>query len=179
MPLANNYIADDNFLTPLEVVTLVFTNKNTDLSLISKQIRDVAEIAHIIEPLGFDFFVHLKSQFTAPAVPTADETVLMDNWIKPTLAEFTKFELILEIQNQSTSSGIVGNIPEFASLVSPAQLNVYKQDTYRKGKVLISQLINFLNKNATSFPEYQSESGSGLLCGNKTGAIKTHGMIIY
>jgi hypothetical protein len=176
MAITNNYMADAPFMTATEVIAKVFTNQNTDTSLITNEILRVAEIAHIIEPLGFDFFVHLKDAFQN-GTQTAEEIVLMDDWIKPTLAQFTKFELILEIQNQSTSSGIVGNIPEFASLVNASDLNVYKQDTYRKGKVLKEQMEKFLNKNVDEFPEFKNQSSG--LCNSSSGTIKTHGMIIY
>ena len=169
-------MADAPFLTAAEVITKSFTNQNTDPQLITSEIRKIAEVAHIIEPLTRDFYIHLKTVFTA-STQTADETVLMDNWIKPTLAQFTKFELILEIQNQSTSSGIVGNIPEFASLVSPSDLNVFKQDVYRKGKVLKEQMEKFLDENSSEFPEYKA--GGTSLCDTNSGTIKTHGMIIY
>ena len=176
MAIVENYMADAPFLTPTEVVALVFTNQNTDLTLITSEILRISEIAHIIEPLGRDFFIHLKRAFQG-GTQTADEITLMDDWIKPTLAQFTKFELLLEIQNQDTSSGIVGNIPEFASLVSASDLNVYKQDIFRKGKVLKEQMGKFLDKNSNEFPEYGSD-GSGL-CNKGNSAIKTHGMIIY
>tara|TARA_R100000805_G_scaffold10189_1_gene11795 strand:+ start:6552 stop:7091 length:540 start_codon:yes stop_codon:yes gene_type:complete len=179
MAVINNFMSLATFLTANEVIQKVFTNQNTDPSLISTEIRQIAEVAHIIEPLGRDFYIHLKEAFDG-STQTPDETILMDNWIQPCLAQFTKFEVILEIQNQSTSSGIVGNIPEFASLVSPSDLNVYKQDVFRKGKILKEQMLDFLNDNSNSYPEYQSESGSGILCSeNKSGTVKTHGMIIY
>ena len=176
MAIVNNYMADAPFMTPTEVINKVFTNKNTDTVLITDEVLRVAEIAHIIEPLGFDFYIHLKRAFEG-GTETAEEIVLMKDWIKPTLAQFTKFELILEIQNQDTSSGIVGNIPEFASLVSASDLNVYKQDTFRKGKVLKEQMEIFLNKNSSEFPEYKN--GGSSLCNNGSGTVKTHGIILY
>jgi hypothetical protein len=177
MAVVENFMNDAPFMTGQEVIDAVFTNKNTEPNLISKEIRQISEIAHIIEPLGRDFFIHLKDAFQN-GTQTADETTLMSDWIKPCLAQFTKFEVILEIQNQSTSSGIVGNIPEFASLVSASDLNVYKQDTFRKGKVLKEEMEKFLNKNSASFPEYNN--GGSTLCDNGgPGTIKTHGMIIY
>lgn len=112
MAITENYMADNPFMTPAEVINLSFTNKNTDITLISTEIRKLAEVAHIMEPLGRDFFIHLKDAFHNNT-ETANETILMDDWIKPTLAFYTRFELILDIQNQSTSSGIVHNIPEF------------------------------------------------------------------
>ena len=178
MAITENYMADAPFMTATEVINLSFTNKNTDANLISAEIRKVAEIAHIIEPLGRDFFIHLKDAFDA-GTETAEETTLMDDWIKPTLAWFTRFELILEIQNQSTSSGIVHNIPEFANVVSASDLKVYKQDTYRKGKVMTEQMEKFLDENSSEFPEYQSSSDSDILCNKNKFVSKQHGMIIY
>ena len=176
MALTNNYMQDAPFMTASEVIQLTFTNKNTDPSLINGQQRVLTEIAHIKEPLGDDFYIHLKDAFDA-GTETADEIVLMDNWIKPTLAWFTRFEIILEIQNQSTSSGIVNNMPEFSHIVTPSDLNVYKQDTYRKGKVMLKAMMEFINENASLFPEYSG--GSTSLCGSNASVTKNHGMIIY
>lgn len=176
MALTNNYMADAAFMTAQEVIDLSFTNQNTDPTLISKQQRVLAEIAHIKEPLGEDFYIHLKDAFDA-GTQTADETTLMTDWIKPTLAWFTRFELLLEIQNQTTSSGVVHNMPEFSHLVSPADLNVFKQDTYRKAKVMVKAMIEWIDENASSFPEYGA--GSSSICSTNASVTKNHGMIIY
>ena len=178
MAIVENYMADAPFMTAAEVITFAFTNKNTDTSLISSEVRKLAEVAHIMDPIGRDFYIHLKDAFDG-GTETADETTLMTDWIKPTLAWFTRFELIVEIQHQSTSSGIVHNIPEFANVVSSDELNVYKQDTYRKGKVMLEQMIKFLDKNYTEFPEYADATDVDLLCNKNKIVSKTHGMIIY
>ena len=178
MAIVENYMADAPFMTAAEVITFAFTNKNTDTSLISSEVRKLAEVAHIMDPIGRDFYIHLKDAFDA-GTETAEETTLMTDWIKPTLAWFTRFELILEIQNQSTSSGIVHNIPEFDIVVGSDELNVYKQDTYRKGNVMLGQMIKFLDKNYTEFPEYADATDVDLLCNKNKIVSKTHGMIIY
>jgi hypothetical protein len=178
MAIEENYMADAPFMTAAEVITLSFTNKNTDTNLISTEVRKLAEIAHIMDAIGRDFYIHLKDAFDA-GTQTTNETTLMTDWLKPTLAWFTRFELIVEIQHQSTSSGIVHNIPEFANVVSSDELNVYKQDTYRKGKVMLEQMIKFLDKNSTEFPEYADDSDVDNLCNKNKNVSKTHGMIIY
>lgn len=178
MAITENYMADNPFMTPAEVINLSFTNKNTDITLISTEIRKLAEVAHIMEPLGRDFFIHLKDAFHNNT-ETANETILMDDWIKPTLAFYTRFELILDIQNQSTSSGIVHNIPEFSNVVSAKDLNVYKQDTYRKANVFTEQMVKFLDENSSEFPEYANSSDADILCNKNKIVSKTHGMIIY
>jgi hypothetical protein len=178
MAITENYMADAPFMTEQEVINLAFTNRNTDTSLITAEIRKLAEVAHIMEPLGRDFYIHLKDAFDA-GTETAEETVLMTDWIKPTLAFYTRFELILDIQNQSTSSGIVHNIPEFSNVVSAKDLNVYKQDTYRKANVFTEQMVKFLDENSNEFPEYADSTDADLLCNKNKIVSKTHGMIIY
>lgn len=176
MAVTDDFLSLLNFMTPAEVITMAFTNKNTDPTLITKQMLDVAEIAHIMEPLGRDYYIELKTTFDA-GTQTADESILMEKYIKPTLAFYTLFEMILVIQNQSTSSGIVTNMPEFSAPVTPAQLNVFKQDTYRKAKVMTGTLVAFLQENTSEFTGYGG--GSSNLCDKSSSAIKTHGMIIY
>jgi hypothetical protein len=176
MALTNNYMSDAPFMTGTEVINLTFTNKNTDPVLINNQQLVLTEIAHIKEPLGESFYIHLKDAFQNNTF-TTDEDTLMTDWIKPTLAWFTRFEIILEIQNQSTSSGFVNNMPEFSHLVTPSDLNVYKQDTYRKAKVMLKAMMEFINDNASSFPEYGG--GSSSICGSNASVTKNHGMIIY
>lgn len=176
MALTNNYMSDAAFMTATEVINLTFTNKNTDPVLMNKQQLVLTEIAHIKEPLGESFYIHLKDAFDGGS-QTADETTLMEDWIKPTLAWFTRFEIILEIQNQSTSSGFVNNMPEFSHIVTPSDLNVYKQDTYRKAKVMLKAMMEWINDNASSFPEYGG--GSSSICGSNASVTKNHGMIIY
>lgn len=176
MAVVDDFLNLANFLTPAQVITLSFSNKNTDPQLITKQILDVAEIAHIIEPLGRDYYIELKTTFDG-GTQTADEQILMDKYIQPTLAFFTRFELILEIQNQQTSSGIVTQIPEFSNPTTPSQLNVFKQDTYRKGKVMVGELVAFLQKNTSVFTGYGG--GNTNLCDAGSTVSKTHGFIVY
>ena len=140
----------------------------------------MAEFAHLKSAIGSDFYLHLKKVFNSVPVgtPTTEETNFLAEWLIPTFAWFVRFEVINEIQDNSTSSGIVSAIPDFSKVVTPKELNVYKQDTYRRGNVMIQAMIEFLDKNATEFPEYKSSSSVD--CGNtKTGVSKQHGMIIY
>lgn len=175
-----DYTQYDNLITAAEVISLAFTNQNTDTTLISNNLIQMAEFAHLKSALTDDFYLHLKEVFDAGSStpPTTDETNLMTNWIKPTFAWFVRFEVINEIQMNSTSSGIVSAIPDFSKVVTPKELNVYKQDTYRRGNVMLTELIAFLDENADQFPKYKS--ANGVDCSNKTNAVsKQHGMIIY
>lgn len=180
MAITNNYLAYDPLITAAETITNAFTNQNTDPVLISTNLIQMAEFAHLKSAIGNDYYLHLKKVFNTPAVgtPSAEDTAFLAEWLIPTFSWFVRFEVINEIQDNSTSSGIVTAMPEFSKAVDAKTLNVYKQDTYRRGNVMIQAMIEFLDKNATDFPEYKSSSTVD--CGNtKNGVSKQHGMIIY
>ena len=181
MAIKNNYIGYDPIITPAKVIELAFTNQNTDPTLISSNLIQMAELAHLKLPLGDDLYLRLKQALNTPVVGdplTASETTLYDDWLKPMFAWFVRFEVINEIQNNSTSSGIVSAIPEFSKVVSPKELNVYKQDTYRRGNVMLQAMIEFLDENYAEFPEYKKTTSVDCRTGVNS-VSKQHGMIIY
>tara|TARA_R110000744_G_scaffold104220_1_gene199635 strand:+ start:1202 stop:1744 length:543 start_codon:yes stop_codon:yes gene_type:complete len=180
MAITNNYLGFDPLINAQQVVTYSFTNQNTDLTLISNNLIQMAEFAHLKSAIGKDFYLHLKKVFNTPptGTPTTAETNFMSEWLIPTFAWFVRFEVINEIQDNSTSAGIVTNMPEFSKAVDAKTLNVYKQDTYRRGNVMLQAMIEFLDDNANEFPQYNATTSVD--CGNtKNGVSKQHGMIIY
>jgi len=178
MAVTNNYLGYDPLITAAEVIDLAFTNANTDPALISSNLIQMAELAHLKLPLGDDFYLHLKETYNSTGTGTTIENAFMDEWLKPCFAWFVRFEVINEIQHNSTSAGIVSAIPDFSKVVTPKELNVYKQDTYRRGNVILQEMVTFLDDNPTDFPKYNSSSGVD--CASSRNSVsKQHGMIIY
>jgi len=180
MAITNNYLAYDPLISAAQTITYAFTNANTDPNLISTNLIQMAEFAHLKSAIGDDFYLHLKKVFNTPptGTPTAEETAFMSEWLIPTFAWFVRFEVINEIQDNSTSSGIVTAMPEFSKAVDAKTLNVYKQDTYRRGNVMLQGMIKFLDDNYAEFPAYRNSTSVD--CGNLSNKVsKQHGMIIY
>ena len=123
-------------VTAAEVISNSFTNANTDPALISNNSILLTELAHIKPVLGKKFYEEIKTQHHNGTLSTANQT-LMDDFLTRTLCWFVRFEVINEVQSNSSSMGIVNNIDEFSSIVDPADLNAYKQDTYRKASVYL------------------------------------------
>ena len=98
-----------------EVISQSFTNSNTDPYLISNDTIVMAELAHIKPLLGVKFYAELKEQHNNGTL-TTNNAALMQYYLVPALCWMTRFEVILEIQNNSSSAGIVTNIDEFADL---------------------------------------------------------------
>ena len=163
-----------SLITSAEVISKSFTNDNTDPYLISSNNLIITELAHIKDKLGIKFYGELKEQNNNGTLTTANQTFLTD-YLNDCLAWFTRFEIINEIQMNSTSMGVVTSMDEFSSVVNPSELNVYKQDTYRKAEIFLSDAIEFLNDSdeAANYPTYKNHKPC------RTGVWKNHGIIMY
>jgi len=161
-------------ITASEVISKSFTNANTDPYLISDNNLIITELAHIKDKLGIKFYGELKEQHNNGTL-TANNTTFLTDYLNDCLAWFTRFEIINEIQMNSTSMGVVTSMDEFSSVVNPDELNVYKQDTYRKAEIFLEDAIEYLNDSdqAGDFPTYESNKPC------RTGVWKNHGIIMY
>ena len=171
MANTNQYIP---LVTAAEVISNSFTNANTDPALISNNTILLSELAHLKTAIGKKFYEELKTQNNDGTLTTANQT-LMDDFLIRTLCWFARFEVINEVQSNSSSMGIVHNIDEFSTIIDPAELNAYKQDTYRKSEIYLQDMIEFLNDsdNSASYPTYTANAP----CNTTT--YKNHGIIMY
>jgi len=167
-------------VTPAEVISNSFTNANTDPALISTNTILLSELAHLKSAIGKKFYEELKTQNNVgdyPAVGglTQANQTLMDDFLIRTLCWFARFEVINEVQSNSSSMGIVHNIDEFSTIIDPAELNAYKQETYRKSEIYLKDMLEFLNDsdNSADYPTYTAHAP----CNTTT--YKNHGIIMY
>lgn len=158
-----------------EVISQSFTNANTDPYLISNDTIVMAELAHIKSLLGVKFYGELKQENNNGTL-SVNNQALMTYYLIPALCWMTRFEVILEIQNNSSSAGVVTNLDEFASAVSPSELNVYRQSTYRKGQLFLTDMMDYINgtEQAGFFPTYEANKG----CSTNE-VWKNHGIVMY
>lgn len=158
-----------------EVISQSFTNANTDPYLISNDTIVMGELAHIKPLLGVKFYGELKEQNNNGTL-TADNQSFMTYYLIPALCWMTRFEVILEIQNNSSSAGVVTNLDEFASAVSSDELNVYRQSTYRKGKLFLTDMMDYLrgSEQAGLFPTFENNKA----CMTDE-VFKNHGIVMY
>tara|TARA_R100000781_G_scaffold35114_1_gene25114 strand:+ start:38 stop:619 length:582 start_codon:yes stop_codon:yes gene_type:complete len=171
MANVNQYIT---LVTAAEVISNSFTNANTDTALISTNTILLSELAHIKPALGRKFYEELKTQHNNGTLTTANQT-LMDDFLTRCLCWFVRFEVINEVQSNSTSAGIVHNIDEFATIIDPAELNAYKQDTYRKSEIYLDDMIDYMEGDDQNglYPTYEANRPT------RGQAYKNHGIIMY
>ena len=171
MANANQY---KTLATAAEVISNSFTNANTDPALISTNTILLSELAHLKTAIGKKFYEELKTQNNDGTLTTANQT-LMDDFLIRTLCWFARFEVINEVQSNSSSMGIVHNIDEFSTVIDPSELNAYKQDTYRKAEIYLQDMLSFLNDkdNSADYPTYTAHAPCNVT------TYKNHGIIMY
>ena len=157
-----------------EVISNSFTNANTDPALISNNTILLTELAHIKPAIGKKFYEELKTQHNNGTLTTANQT-LMDDFMTRTLCWYVRFEVINEVQSNSSSMGIVHNVDEFATIVDPSELNAYKQDTYRKAEIYLKDMIDYMEDSDQNglYPTYESDRST------RGYADKNDGIIMY
>jgi hypothetical protein len=171
MANVNQYIP---LVTAGEVISNSFTNANTDTALISNNTILLSELAHLKPALGQKFYEEIKTQHNDGTLTVANQT-LMDDFLTRCLCWFVRFEVINEVQSNSSSAGIVHNIDEFATIIDPAELNVYKQDTYRKAEIYLKDMIDYMTDSDQSglYPTFDAHKP----CNDNV--YKNHGIIMY
>ena len=171
MANVNQYIP---LVTAAEVISNSFTNANTDTALISNNTILLSQLAHLKSALGQKFYEEIKTQHNDGTLTTANQT-LMDDFLTRCLCWFVRFEVINEVQSNSSSAGIVHNIDEFATIIDPAELNVYKQDTYRKAEIYLKDMIDYMTDSDQSglYPTFDANKP----CSDNV--YKNHGIIMY
>ena len=168
----------NKFVTASEVISTAFTNQATDTALISDAILEIAELAHIKPELGLDMYEELKTQNHNSTLTTANSD-LLTHYLKPALCWFVRFEVMNEIQYNTTSAGLVVNVSDFSTPANVEQFNQMKSDTFRKAQVLLDDMIAYITHDdqTNDYPLYGKDSDSSIP--DTDIASKMNGIIFY
>lgn len=147
----------NTLITADEVVSKAFTDSSIDSSYFTTQIIRLAEIKHLKEALGHEFFYELKNQHHNDSLST-DNTALMNEYLMTCLAWFVRFETMDEMQYRTTNSGVVSTIDDYVEDVGNSQYNLAKQKVYSNAKVLLDDMIWYLDSSEQNnkFATYNS-----------------------
>ena len=168
----------NKFVTASEVISTAFTNQATDTALISDAILEIAELAHIKPNLGLDMYEELKTQNHNGTLTTANSD-LLTHYLKPALCWFVRFEVMNEIQYNTTSAGLVVNVSDFSTPANVEQFNQMKSDTFRKAQVLLDDMIAYITHDdqLNDYPLYGKDGDSSMP--DTDIASKMNGIIFY
>jgi len=148
--------------TASEVISKAFTNLNTDPTLVKDSYIETAQIRHI-KPILANGVVKLSDSLYQEIVDqnntatlTADNLILLDDYIKPCLAFFVLFEVLPHLHVNTTSAGLQLPSSDFSSTASDAQRALIRKDAIDKGNSLVDKMTEFIEdeSNEGKYPKY-------------------------
>lgn len=168
-----------NLITASEVVSEAMSNANMDSGIIDDNVILITEITHLKPHLGDYFWGELRKKHHEESL-VAVETSLLNNYIIPCLAFYVKYEVINDMQYNTTSAGIVTNDDDFSDPVDTFELAVLKEDTFRKAEILRKDMMDWLDDedNIGVYADYESGENDMHLNGNnvtRLGGILAYG----
>ena len=143
---ATDYRQYNNLMTATEVVNKVMSSTNFDTTIIDDDTILIAEITHLKQHLGDYFWGRLREKNHSGSAPnlSSEETTLLNNYIKPCLALFVKYEVLNDLQYNTTTSGVVVNDDDWSDPVDSSEMSILKDDTFRKAEILKDDMMLWL-----------------------------------
>tara|TARA_R110002020_G_scaffold304726_3_gene520540 strand:- start:303 stop:890 length:588 start_codon:yes stop_codon:yes gene_type:complete len=175
---ATDYRQYTNLITAAEVVSKAMTNANMDSSIIDDDIVLIAELTHLKQHLGDYFWGQLRLKSHTDGLDS-NETTLLNNYIKPCLALYVKYEVLNDMQYNTTSIGVVTNEDEWSDSADNSELSILKDDTFRKAEILRKDMMEWLNDqdNNGVFTDYEHSSNDKHLNGDNV--VRLGGILAY
>jgi len=167
-----------NLITASEVVSKAMTNVNMDTSIIDDNIVLIAELTHLKPHLGDYFWGELRKKHHSSTL-NAVETTLLNNYILPCLSFYVKYELLNDMQYNTTSSGVVTNDDDWSDPVDSSELATLKDDTFRKAEILLKDMMEWLDDDDNNgvYPEYESSQNDMHINGDNV--VRLGGILAY
>ncbi|BAQ92962.1 hypothetical protein [uncultured Mediterranean phage uvMED] len=163
---ATDYRQYNNLISADEVAEMAMSHANMDSTIIDDNIILIAEITHLKEHLGDYFWGRLREKNHPPRTGNSNnhetlndnELTLVDNYIKPCLAFYVKYEVLNDMQYNTTSAGIMINEDDWSESADAKEMGVLKDDTLRKANILRKDMMRWLldSDNDNVFPDYDS-----------------------
>ena len=137
-------------------------NENVDEALLLSNIQ-IAEDTALQRTLGSKFLRHIKNAAQA-ATLTAQETILLQDYIQPFLIQQAYYESLVAIYMRvMNKSVVVGNTVQ-GSAISTADLKYLRNVVMDRAEFYQQRLMDELKDNQASYPLYwQSTSNDGMV----------------
>lgn len=175
-----NNVNNLNRLVSQTEVLATLSNVNIDANLITTDVIKIAEITHLEKVIGREFYEELVTEHHNANLSTANQT-LMDDYLVRCLSWFVRFEILNDLQYQTTASGVMQNIDDFSQSVSPKQFDLIKQDVYRKATLFLQDMLDFISNknNINNYLTYKNSQRKDEDAYGDTSANKQGGIIFY
>ena len=165
-------------ITADEVISICFTNKNTDAFLVGDHFIEIAQEEYIRPALAFgelrateSLYQTIVDQNNAGTLTTANAALLV--YIKPCLAFYVKAELINDMVMQTSSQGIQTPTPEGSSSATDTQRSDIKTQAIKHAETYRDKMIRFIEDvdNIDDYPLYNTGNNASSTVSVKGGII--------
>lgn len=146
-------MAQTLLVTSAEVVAECFTFQKTDTYLVKNTHIEAAQLNSIEPILGADLYAQIIAHKAAGTL-TANETILVNDYIKRPLLWYSYANSIINIVNQTGSAGIVQHNTEFGNQSGQAAIANTTAEAIRLADTYRAVLKKYLDANSTLYPLY-------------------------
>lgn len=177
-------------ITPQEVIDRSFTNGNTDIALVKDSFIEIAQEEHIRPILAGDLddadslYFDIVDQNNECTL-TEENATLLNDYIKPCLAFYVKYEMLADMHMNTTSQGIMVNNSQFATGATNEQRADLARRTLSHAQTLRDKMVRYLEDDlrVNMYAKYEAGrnksnttlfTGGLILDGNKTNFNKSN-----
>jgi len=141
-------------ITAKQVIDLCFTNKSTDTALIKDSFIEIAQEKHIRAVLGDDMYEEIVEQKNDDSLTEANK-LLLETYLQPALAFYTKLEVIMDMNINTTSQGLMINETEFSRAANSGERADLKSTAQSHADTLRNKMLKFLEDNIDDYDSYE------------------------
>ena len=123
---------------------------------------NIAQDRWILPALGSELDNYLKTQIQAPTPFTGAYATLVNDYLQPALVQFAFCEVAYVVRLRFSNNSVT--VPSSES-GSPATLTDIKEVVQRSNEIAMfyrERMIDYIQNNTASLPEYTSNSGADL-----------------
>lgn len=160
-----------NFVTAENVIINVFTNRNTDPSLIKDITIQESQLEHIKPVLTKELYELIETENNATNLSGVNQ-ILFDTYVVPAMYYFVKYEGITDITIKSNSKGLNRGTGNYSKPADGPEIAQVLNDSFDNGMQILKRMTEFLNDNESDYPTYDRPS-------NPLNEVSYLGGIIY
>ncbi len=148
-------------ITAEEIIELAFMDDDFDEDNLKDLFIEVTQEAHIRPVLGDDpdqgesLYDEIVTQNNNNNIG-ADNRILLEQFIRPALAFFCKYEILEEVSIKITNQGAQSNFTEFGRDATNQHRSDLSKKIYSHAQTLSKKMTRFLEANETKYPLYSS-----------------------
>jgi hypothetical protein len=113
------------------------------------------------DTLGTKFYTRLKNGVIADDL-TADEQLLLNDYIGPTLMQYSLYLMLPSIKYKIANQGILNGTSEETSPTTLDELEYLRQSTLNTAEFYNKRLIKFFMDNPSMFADYTNPGTDGM-----------------